>query len=113
MKRQPFTSIGGGLPDCFTLVPETDDEQQELENALDDQGVCNSMGFSKSGINGRLNIDANPQWENGAMKATVTVQGEAHPKDAWFWVVECEDGSGRRFAWWSMKPDIKTASTWS
>lgn len=102
-----------GFSECGVLVPETDAERSEVEQALEAQGVCDSMGFIKNGINGRLDFPADLVWESdGAVQLTVASnQNEQIP--AWFWLVEIDDGSGRRLAWWGMQRDRDKATRWA
>jgi hypothetical protein len=72
------------------------------------------MAFHKSGINGRLNVPADLNWEaDGAVRVTVTVQGQTSPITARFWLVECDDGTGRKSAWWNTQHDRERSQTWS
>ncbi len=117
MNRLPFTRFdqnAGGWPRCWVLVPQTDAERSEVREAFAKAGVSNSLAFSKKEINGRLDFPHNLTWEpDGAVQVSITVQGQTPPLAAWFWLVECDDGSGRRFAWWSMQHDQDRAETWS
>ncbi len=110
MKRIPWK----GPIECAVLVPEAVEEREELAQSLDDNGVVNSLGFSKNGVNGTLYLPETLAWDSsGAMKASVKVNEEHGRCDAWFWLVECADGTGRRFAWWSLEHDIESASSWT
>jgi len=117
MRRLPWTTLdmgAGGMPNCFVLVPENDAERTELRQAFEDAGVLNSLAFHKSGINGRLDLPANLTWEpDGAVRVAVAVQGQPSSIPAWFWLVECDDGSSRRFAWWNTQHDRDSSWTWS
>lgn len=117
MRRLPFTSpdsVAGVLPRCCVLVPEVEAEQAELRQAFAEAGVLNSLAFHKQGINGRLDFPPNLSWDfDGAIEVSITVQGQESPSAAWFWLVECDNGSGRKLAWWSMRHDLGSASAWS
>jgi hypothetical protein len=103
-----------GMIDCAVLVPETVEERGELTQSLEDNGVLNSLGFSKNGVNGTLYLPETLAWDSsGAMKASVKVNEELGRRSAWFWLVECADSTGRRFAWWSLENDIQSANSWT
>jgi hypothetical protein len=114
MKRLPFgldLSVGG-MPSSVVLVPENDAERAELRQSLEDAGVSNSLGFSKGGVVGCLQLpDKLTSESDGAIPVTIIAnQQEAIP--AWFWLVEIDDGNGRRFPWWSTEREIATAASW-
>lgn len=120
MKRLPWTLRSSridlssfGFPECFVLLPESDAEKTEVEQALYAQGACDGMGFIKNGINGRLDFPAKLAWESdGVAGVTITTnQGQEIP--AWFWLVEIGDESGRRFAWWGTQRDRDRAIPWA
>ncbi len=70
-----------GFPDCSVLVPETDADRTELLGVLDAEGVSDRVRFTKSGIDGRLNFSASPQWLNdGVLQLSVsTADGQISP----------------------------------
>jgi hypothetical protein len=117
MRRIPWTTFNvgtGELPNCFVLVPESDTERAELRRAFEDAGVSDSLAFHKSGINGCLVLPKEFTWDpGGAVRVAIARQGQTSPIEAWFWLVECDDGSGRRFAWWNTHDDRDSAWTWS
>ena len=117
MQRLPWTPIDNRksvLPKCFALIPETDAERADLRQSFEDGGVQNSMAFDKMDISGRLDIPSVLSWEpDGAIRVAITLKGDALPIDAWFWLVECNDGSGRRFAWWNTRYDREGSHPWS
>ena len=103
-----------GCIDCAVLVPETVEEREELTQSLEGAGVHDSLGFSKNGVSGTLYLPETLAWHSsGAMKASVKVNEEHGRRDAWFWLVECADKTGRRFAWWSFEHDIQSAHGWT
>jgi hypothetical protein len=120
MKRLAWTLRGSqidlslaGFPECFVLVPECGAEEAEAEEALAAQGVSNHMGFVKNGINGRLEFPAKLGWEaDGALSLMITTNESEHLQ-AWFWLVEGQDGSGRRFAWWGTSRNRDDAIPWA
>lgn len=117
MRRLCWTSLdlsAAGVASCFCLLPETDAEREELRESLADAGVRNSLAFSKLGIIGRLDFPSDIKWEaDGAIHLTVTVEGQPYPVSVWFWLVECDDGTGHRFAWWNTRHDGSSSMPWS
>jgi hypothetical protein len=103
----------GGFPECFVLLPQTEIEKSEIANALEAQGVCDGMGFVKNGINGRLGFPAILNWESDGSLALTVTSNQNQETPAWFWLVECEDGSGRRFAWWGTRRNRDYAIPWA
>ncbi len=121
MKRLPWKRRGShidlslaGFPESFVLVPESNDDKTELENALDAQSVCDRMSFNnKNGINGRLDFPTDLNWDSdGAVELTITTdQNQQIP--AWFWLVENDDRTGLRFAWWGTQQDRDLSNPWA
>jgi len=96
------------------LIPENDAEQAELLQVLDTNGVSHSMAFSKNGINGRIDFPQRLTWgSDGSLELQLTEAGTEGTQKVWFWVVELNDGTKRRFAWFSKTKDIDTAFNWS
>jgi len=109
MKKSSKVQFGG----YYALVPETDEDRQELSDSLEDDGVRNSLSFSYDGQMWVLLLPDEPQWdEDGAMLASVKLQGEDIKHDVWFWVIDLEDGPGRRFAYWGFDKGHRKATTW-
>ena len=102
-----------GFPECFVLVPESNDERAEIEQDLRAEGVRNRTSFIKNGINGRLDFPTDLNWESdGAVELTITTnQDQRIP--AWFWLVEIDDGTGRRFAWWGTNSNRDKSIPWA
>ena len=88
--RLPWTSLDlkeAGLPDCYVLVPE---------------------------MNGRLDFPEKLSWgPDGGVPIQVTIKDQPTPSTVWFWLVECDDGSERRFAWWNTYYDRSSAVSWT
>ncbi len=109
MKRLPFGSAG---VDNSILLPENDTEKEDLRQTLDDKGVCDSMAFNRSGINGCLRVSAPLEWApDGSVEVSIQTPEPQQPIAAWFWVVEINDG--RRFLWWSTEQGQLTAKSWA
>jgi hypothetical protein len=99
-------------PEMRIPVPETEGDREELRQSLEDEGVFDSLSFSKGGINGRLNMPDDLQWEpDGSVHVTITVDDQIEPIDAWFWLFDF-GGTIRRRAWWSTEHDITTRQSW-
>jgi hypothetical protein len=114
MEKIPCKKTIPEWPECFIVVPQNEKEKEELKESFEKAGVKNSLAFNKSGINGCLIFPEDLEWEkNGAVKATIEVQGEKPWIDAWFWLVECNDGTERRFAWWNTNPNFEQSSVWT
>lgn len=103
-----------GIPESWVLVPETKNDEEELRVALDSQDVRHRMSFIKNGINGRVDFPQQLRWSpEGSLKVSIAVQGGGQPLEAWFWIVETDDGTGRRHAFWGTVPDTDQAVSWT
>lgn len=122
MKRVLWTLRGSklqlariGVPECYALVPETKDDEDELRVALRNEGVSHRMSFAnKNGIDGRIDLPQQLTWSaDGTLEVVIVGQSPAKPLAAWFWIVEDDDGTGRRFAWWATIHDSDEAQPWT
>ena len=112
MKRLPHGSDLIKMGQLYHLVPESESEEIELQQSLENQGVQDSTSFDKNGINGRLDLPAKLKWNtDGAVEVHVTTHDRTIP--AWFWLVEWDDGSGRRFAHWGTNRDSTKSNSWT
>lgn len=121
MKRLPWVLRRSGgpslspdvIPGSVVLVPETPEEQGELEDVLDDQGIRDGMSFSHEAVKGVIHFPSALRWAaDGALQLSVAHQGNFPAADLWVWVVEIEDGSGRRFPWYGTSHDSDEAVSW-
>jgi hypothetical protein len=109
MKRLPWNSN----PDVSSvLVPETEEEREELLGVLDAQGVTHRRCFTTGGINGTLSFTGSPQWmSDGAVQlAFLSADGQVRP--IWFWIVEIHDTSPRPVIWCCTEQDRNSAWPW-
>ena len=109
MQRIEFAEVQG-IPNCYVLVPETPQDEELLIEKLDDCGVRDRMGFSKQGTTGVLMVPAHPHWDEEG-KVQLQVKKPDGDANAWFWLVEIDDG--RVFAWWNTQPNLTSANAWN
>ena len=116
MQRLPWTRLDmepGGLPNCFILIPENDAERADLRRSFEAVGVNDRLSFCKSSVNGCIHLPAALTWEaDGAVPVELTVEGTPARVTAWFWLVEWNDGSLHRSAWWSRQHSRNGAKAW-
>ena len=109
MRKSDKSKFGG----YFALIPETDEDRQELVDKLEDMGVYDSLAFAKNDVNGVWLIPQNPDWDdNDAMRVSLKMKGDDTPHDVWFWFIDLDDGPDRRFPWWGMDSDYAKAEPW-
>lgn len=114
MKREAFDQSASSsvLGVSLALIPESDEDELDLIQSLATDGVLHKLAFLKRRINGRLDFPDEVQWQpDGGVKMRIIVQNQADPIDAYFWVVELDDG--RRFAWWNLTHDRDSAVPWN
>ena len=111
MKRAAF-STSDSVVESFILVPENETDRNALREALDDQGVCDRMGFVTEEINGSLRFPDVLEWDSGGA-VEVSVATDSGQIKAWFWIVTIGEGSDRGFAWWNTEHDHLTAEPWN
>lgn len=117
MKRRPQTTLdieAGRLPPCFVLAPDTDEDRAELSRAFEEAGVRDGADpWWRSELSVRLHVPADFNWmDDGSVRIDLTAVDNPSPPTAYFWVVECDDGSGRRFVWWRVGDDQVRAEPW-
>ena len=122
MQRRGWTSGSshtkpepGPETDANVLIPESDEDRQELRRTLEERGVGARGVFDRDGMDGLLDVPDTLAWEHdGALQLAVACPCQVRPVDVWFWVVESYDRTGpQHHVRSSLSRDPAAATDWN